>query len=235
MRKPRSVVLVGLGLAFGVALGLLWVRQKRSPALALKRSIWRRALTNRHSERQVDAILRDVDRRYAALLAAGLPYQERALRTHMKENILPGLALYQALRDRYQSRQAALAETAILFKASTAPLLLPMWVLRLFPDPFPFFKWANRRLMQRDYLSSAWEVRWVADSRDDFAFNIYRCFYLNVLSAYGAPELTPLFCRTDDWMMEALPPSIAWQRTRTLGGGDLLCDFRWCRRAAREK
>jgi hypothetical protein len=60
-------------------------------------------------------------------------------------------------------------------------------------------------------------------------YNIQRCFYLGVLSEYGAPELTPFFCKIDDWIMEALPPSIILERRKTLGRGDELCDFRWRR------
>ena len=47
--------------------------------------------------------------------------------------------------------------------------------------------------------------------------------------AQGAPELTPICCQVDDWMMENLPPSIRWERTQTLGRGGAVCDFRWRR------
>ena len=70
----------------------------------------------------------------------------------------------------------------------------------------------------------------VADDNHCFAFNVFRCFYLDVLTAYGAPELTPLYCKLDDLTYEMLPPSITWERTGALGRGDDCCDFRWCRR-----
>ena len=56
-----------------------------------------------------------------------------------------------------------------------------------------------------------------------------RCFYLNTLTAYGTPELTASFCKSDEVMAELLPPSIRFVRPHTLGRGDALCDFQYCR------
>jgi hypothetical protein len=50
-----------------------------------------------------------------------------------------------------------------------------------------------------------------------------------MFTAYGAPELTPLYCQGDDSLFEGLPASITWERTKTLGRVDDCCDFRWCR------
>lgn len=83
-------------------------------------------------------------------------------------------------------------------------------------------------MMARDeYLPGSQEI--IEDSPDCFAFNVYRCFILDVLAEYDAAELTALYCKTDDWLAESLP-GIRWERTRTLGRGDDCCDFRWCRK-----
>ena len=57
------------------------------------------------------------------------------------------------------------------------------------------------------------------------------CFFLKVLSAYGAPELTAHFCKLDDLLFGNIP-GISWERTQTLGRGDECCNFRFCRTAA---
>jgi predicted ArsR family transcriptional regulator len=51
----------------------------------------------------------------------------------------------------------------------------------------------------------------------------------------GAPELTPLYCQMDDLLFEALPPEIRWERTKTLGRGDEICDFRWTRQEVKQQ
>ena len=61
------------------------------------------------------------------------------------------------------------------------------------------------------------------------AFDITRCYYLNTLTALGAPELTASFCASADVMAEHFPPAIRFGRPRTLGSGDAVCDFQYCR------
>jgi hypothetical protein len=83
-----------------------------------------------------------------------------------------------------------------------------------------------RWMVRSPYRPDAQEI--IEDSADCFAVNVYRCFILDTLTAHGAPELTALYCQTDDWLAETLP-QVKWLRTRTLGRGDELCDFRWRR------
>jgi len=83
----------------------------------------------------------------------------------------------------------------------------------------------------RTYLRNrqGWDIELVENSQCSFAFNVHRCFYLDVLTAYGAPELTALYCRLDDLLYATWSPSIRWERTKTLGRGDDCCDFRYSR------
>ena len=77
------------------------------------------------------------------------------------------------------------------------------------------------------FPSPAWETVFVTDNNNTLAFNIYECFYLDILRYYHAPELTPVFCKADDIMMESLPKEIRWARTNTMGQGADYCNFYW--------
>ncbi|MGA9349224.1 MAG: L-2-amino-thiazoline-4-carboxylic acid hydrolase [Anaerolineae bacterium] len=116
-----------------------------------------------------------------------------------------------------------------LFRAAFAGLRGLMPLLGRLPDPFALFRQAAHCVLRFGFPPQGWEMEWVEDSGQWLAFNVRRCFYLDVFTAYGAPELTALYCKIDDLMYEALPSSITWERTKTLGRGDDLCDFRWCR------
>jgi hypothetical protein len=70
---------------------------------------------------------------------------------------------------------------------------------------------------------------WIENSAELVAFDIHRCFYLDVLTAYDAPELTPLYCHLDDLLVENVSPYMRWARTQTLGRGGVCCDFRYRR------
>ena len=68
----------------------------------------------------------------------------------------------------------------------------------------------------------------VQNDKDCFAINVYQCFIYDAMKRSNTPELTPVFCATDDWLSAEMP-KISWRRTQTLGRGDELCDFCWCR------
>ena len=154
----------------------------------------------------------------------------QALRVHLKENILPGLALYQVLLQEYDGDQsAALAEVDEAFRSETLTMYRLIFTpLKILPAPFRLLKFIFLRLMKQ-YPAEGWDIAYVEDSDDRIAFNITRCFYLNTLTAYGAPELTASFCKGDDLMAECFPPGIRFVRPHTLGRGDAVCDFQYCR------
>ena len=189
--------------------------------------IWKRILTQRRGTTQAAILIARIQLRYLHLLSDQPHVTQRALRSQLETLILPGLALYQTLRDESKDNQAALAEVEPMFKAAFfARLRRNITVLNHLADPFPVVRPALRRMTSTAYQPGACEV--VEDSSECFAVNIYRCFILDTLKAYGAAELTTLYCKTDDWLAETLP-KVRWLRTKTLGRGDDLCDFRWCR------
>jgi hypothetical protein len=73
-----------------------------------------------------------------------------------------------------------------------------------------------------------WSTTWLEDSPARVAYDLTGCFYLDTLTAYGAPELTPSFCRMDDLLYGRLERA-RWGRTGTLARGDARCDFRFTR------
>jgi len=229
--------LFALGLAVG-ALGGLAVerraRARRMPHL----DAWQRALAKQWGEVGAAMLASRVQARYDALHARRPYFAQRALRSHLENNILPGLALYQVLLEETGEQGAALAEVEELFKAHLAPHRRFMQWLAHLPRPFfalllgilhtgTRFSGILRTGTRFTLPSQGWQIEVIEDNRNCFALDIYRCFYLNALAWYGAPELTVLFCNADDFIYEALAPAILWKRTKTLSQGDDHCDCRW--------
>ena len=186
---------------------------------------WRRLLAQQRGDEPASLIAETVQRRYAALLAQPLPFDQPFQTRRLRHLIFPGLALYQTLREFHTSQESCLAETERLFKAT---LFLNErrfigWLNRL-PDPFPVVRLMLHQIERASHTEADQEI--VEDSPHCFAFNTRRCFLLNVLHFHQASELTPLFCATDDWLAEAMP-KVRWLRTKTMGRGDDVCDFRW--------
>jgi hypothetical protein len=145
----------------------------------------------------------------------------------LNNRILPGLSIYKALRAENDSQEKVLGEVETLFRGVfLKKMITGIRVLNYLPDPFPVVKPALKRMTIEEYLPGSQEI--IADSPDCFAINIYRCFIFDILTRHNAPELTRLYCATDDWLAEAMP-KVRWERTKTLGRGNDRCDFCWRR------
>lgn len=215
------------GLAAGAALGRAFGRPSRRPMPHLR--TFQRALAATRGEVTAAILAARIQARYDALFAERPRFAHPALRLHFTYQILPGLALYQTLKEDAEQRgvepAAALTEAS---KALEGMEMLARWLPQLRRVPFAFALF--RRISRLTFLlfpSAGWDIQVDEDSDQRLAFTIRRCFYLDVLTAYGAPELTASYCRIDDIAYEALPPSIAWERSTTLARGGPSCDFCW--------
>lgn len=192
-----------------------------------------RVLAETRGEVQAALLAVRVQARFDELYARRPRFHLPALRHHLEASILPGLALYQTLREENDDQEAVMAEIDRLFAAwvEHSDQRKLVQIMEHLPDPLTILRIANRLVLKASFPPEGWRIEWVEDSDRCIAYDIHECFYLNVLTAYGAPELTAHFCRGDDLLYGNLP-GIAWERTKTLGRGDNRCDFRFCRTGA---
>lgn len=64
-------------------------------------------------------------------------------------------------------------------------------------------------------------------SKTEIRFNMKKCPYNDACTKYGCPEIVRGFCDADDICYGNMHPKISWDRTKTLGYGDDVCDFRF--------
>jgi hypothetical protein len=186
---------------------------------------WKQLLAHQHDAGETGLIAERIQQRYAALQCQKPQASNSSQRRRLDRLLLPGLALYQALREANLPQDESLAETERLFKATffLNERRFTAWLNRL-PNPFPIVRILLRLIERAAHAEAEHEI--VEDSSHCFAFNAHRCFLTETLHFYHAPELAPVYCKTDDWMAEAMP-KVRWLRTKTLGRGDAICDFRW--------
>jgi hypothetical protein len=188
---------------------------------------WQQSLSIMHGSVKASLLISQAQGYYDRFSAQHSAEQDRANRAVLRTRILPGLSIYKALLDQNTDREEVLAEMDILFRAAFFTITMRgLGVLRYLPDPFFVIRPTLKLMTRKAYLPGSQEI--VEDSADCFALNVYRCYILDVLATHDARELTASYCKTDDWLTEALP-QISWERTKTLGRGDACCDFRWCR------
>ena len=63
-------------------------------------------------------------------------------------------------------------------------------------------------------------------SRDEMRMDMVRCPYMDTCVRYGCPEIVRGFCDADDVCYANMHPRLSWERTKTLGYGHDVCDFR---------
>lgn len=190
--------------------------------------IWKSILQQKRGRLAANILIEKFNVQLGQLQKLQPAIQNRALQAQWDNLISPGLALYRTMRtEGDQSREAVLDEVEILFEASFFTFERRLVrLLNLLPDPYQLVRLGLRRMTINHYLPGASEV--IEDSRNCFGVNTYRCFFLDILTQHDAPELIPLYCKTDDWLASAIP-KVRWQRTKSLAEGDKLCDFRWYR------
>lgn len=212
------------GLAVGsLAAALLAQKQNALPLLPARR-IWQRTLAGETGELPAAMTIGKTQARYLILLADRPYFSHPALRQHLEKHILPGLALYQVLKEETGDATLAQARVGLLLDAEARQSYRSIQPLSKLPLFFPVFRLATRLMMAYNFPPAGWEIEWVRDDAQAIAFNIKSCIYLKVLTVYAAPELTPIFCHSDDAAMEGFD-SLVFERTNTLGRGGEMCDF----------
>jgi hypothetical protein len=151
------------------------------------------------------------------------------LRWHLVEGILPGLALYQIFRESGESQEKALDNINLVFEQLFSDKAKKMKKLGGIPFIYSLLRFFIK-LFMRPYPSTGWEIEWKQNDKKAIRFDMKSCFYYDVLSKYGAPELTTSFCRVDDLIYENMSPYLLWQRTMTIARGDAYCDFCFARK-----
>ena len=186
---------------------------------------FRNALVDQLGAEEAATLIDRVVLRYYRLYQDRVDHDDRALQTHLEENILPGLALYQVLREARYGEEEALEITAEAFAAWGQRGRRRMRMLGRLPFAYQVIRLLVRRVMAASFPSEGWEIEWVEVSSRQVAFNMKSCFYLDTLRAYGAPELTRVYCDLDDAIYDGVSPCFEWKRTKTLGRGNDVCDF----------
>jgi len=72
----------------------------------------------------------------------------------------------------------------------------------------------------------------ISKDRTEVRFNVHACPYVRIMKELGCSEACPIVCRQDEYSYGDMR-AIAFERTKTIGRGDELCDF--CYRLKRKE
>lgn len=231
-RRARRGGKLTAALGLSAMFGLLIARGARTESRALpmpRATSWRKAVEVKFGSNAGAVIYAEMLARYRMLMDRKPSFGHPALRWHFENGIAPGLALYETLKSRRSGADLALADAreVIAAFAQLSPRRSALALLRYVPMRFEVFRHLTTFFMRQSYPPKGWDIVWRRNDGEALSFDIRRCFYQDVLAAYGAPELTAAFCAGDDVLFGALPPGITWERAGTLATGHAVCDFCW--------
>lgn len=219
------------GFAAGMAAGLLLARAFTGKRGMPNAKSWQKILDEEYGQIEAAALIARAQGRYNELVSQSGVFENKALQIHLLEIILPMLALYQAWRADGLDQDSALAKVDALYEAqyrqNNKGFLLIERMLGTIPGSFGIFKRLVGGVMKSGFPAPGFDVRFIGGDAYHFGFDIHRCFYQDIVTHFGAPELGASFCKVDDITMKVLPEQIQWRRSGTLGMGASHCDFRW--------
>lgn len=165
--------------------------------------------------------------KYQHLLLNRSVYGNKSLNKHLVNNILPGIALFDALRDTGHSENEALDSMGQYYQFIYQKTVQIYKVV----GRIPFFFLLLRKLtiinMTVTYPKEGWTTQWLENNKQQIAFDVTSCFYQTILKQYGHEMLLQCFCQIDDALYEGISPRVRWHRTTTLGRCGSKCDFRF--------
>ena len=179
---------------------------------------------------QKPALREAFHKNYSSLLGQRTHDITRILNWHLVRNILPGIALYQALEQEGRSKIEAILEMEQLYLVLYRNTARIYRVIGHVPGFFSLLRHLCSWSMKVTYPADGWGTIWIDNNPDWIAFDIYSCFYQEVLKEYGYEHILQCFCKIDDDMYRAMSPIVEWARTTTLGRGGTVCNFRYIKK-----
>ncbi len=175
-----------------------------------------------------DGKYEQIYKRYCDLYSNHNFPENSILKWHLIEGILPGLAIYQILRESGESQGSALVIVDQSFEKLFSDQQIMMRKLGNLPFIYPILRLYIKPAMLR-YPPAGWTLEWIQNDNNAIRFNMTSCFYYDTLTKYSVPELTASFCKVDDFIYDKMSPEIKWERSLTIGKGDTHCDFCFAR------
>lgn len=178
----------------------------------------------RSAPRDSPMLRRDVRAEYDRL-STQLPWPDSTpLRLHLVFSVLPGAACYRTLcQHGYTSTEAARIITDAMTEMAVPRHRVLALVVRTEHGRRAFMRLAGASL--RLFPAPGWQARWVERNDHRVAFDMTRCFDLDMLARLDAAPIAAAYCAVDDVLYTDLHPELRWTRTGTLATGADHCDF----------
>lgn len=187
------------------------------------KEIFKTEMTKRFSPSDVEKIWKDAESRLYIMYTAhtDLP---KGVRSHTDNFIFPAAAIYLAMKEVDESASYEVMKKVMAEKSSKTGQMIAK-CCRL-PGFKKFFLSMWDTMSHKMFGETAgFKNVFYPKEKSCFRMDITQCPYHTYLTEAGCPELNVLFCENDVHSYGNLP-GLKFTRTKTIGAGDELCDFK---------
>ncbi len=183
-------------------------------------------LEKKYGGEKARRILEKAVRRYDALVAENRD-EPKAYYMHTRERIYPSIAVFDALLDEGVGRGEAAEFVTGYYRWRSAGMAEKIRKIFRIPGlyrvvPKFFFSMTKKSFGPQVGFKS--ENQYLG--KGEMRFDMVKCPYQDQCVRYGCPEIVRGFCDADDICYGHMHPKVSWDRTKTIGRGDGVCDFR---------
>ena len=151
----------------------------------------------------------------------GLP---KGVAAHTDGNIFPSAAIYLSMKEKDPKK--AFEVMRVSMKANSEKAGASLAKSARFPGFTRFFLAMWGPVAKKSFGETAgFKNVFYPKKKGEFAMDITQCPYHTYLTELGCPEINRLFCDNDIYCYGNIP-GLEFIRTKTIGNGDELCDFR---------
>lgn len=183
-------------------------------------------LEDKYGAERANAIMEKALKRYGELISENKD-EPREYYMHTRERIYPSVAVFDALLDEGVKRSEAEAFVTDYYRWRAQGMASKIKAVFKIPGlyrivPKFFFNLTQKSFGPEAGFSSENQHL----GKGEMHFDMTRCPYHEKCVHYGCPEIVKGFCDADDICYGNMHPKISWDRTKTIGHGYDVCDFK---------
>ena len=183
-------------------------------------------LKNKYSQEKAEAIMSKALERYAELLEENKD-EPKAYYMHTRERIYPSIATFDALLNEGIDRKEAENFVTDYYRWRSGGMASKIKVIFKIPGLYKLVPKVFFSMTQKNFGPGAGFVsKNQYLDKGEMRFDMVKCPYNDKCTKYGCPEIVKGFCDADDICYGNMHPKISWDRTKTIGHGDGVCDFK---------
>ena len=183
-------------------------------------------LNREFGQEKSEAIMVNALQRYDELLEENKD-EAKECYMHTRERIYPAIACFDALLSEGVERKKA-ADFIVDYYKWRSGKLAP-FIQKAFKIP-GLYRIVPKFFMGMTEKSFGPKAGFASKdhfvSKDEVRLNMTRCPYFDKCKQYGCTEIVRGFCDADDICYGHMHPKLSWDRTKTIGYGYDICDFK---------